>query len=107
MPQKQPPANTTVCVFDGGAACGRSTGRATAVVAETAARRPAPMSPRVKPRIMIPSSVPLSRSTFVVAFRRIALGHRILGASGSWHLGRIAGSQHFHHFIGNMSGALD
>src|SRR5215467_2415961 len=106
MPQKQPPANTTVCVF-GGAECGRSTVRATAVVAETAASKPAPMSPRVKPRIMVPSSVPLSRSTLFCPFSRTAVGLGILRASGRGHLGRIARSKHFHHFVGNVSGAHD
>src|SRR6476646_3589483 len=100
MPQKQPPANTTVSVFGGAA-----TGRAMAVVAEAAATKPAAMIPRVKPRIMIPSSVPLSRSTPFFPLARIAFS--VLRTSWRRHLRRVAGRQHLDHFIGNVPGSND
>src|SRR5262249_36581374 len=105
MPQKQPPANTIVCVF-GGAAFARSAGFA-AAVADTTARSPLVMSPRVNPRIMIPPSVPLSRSTFFFPLERIALGLRIFRTTRRRHLHRIAGRQYLDHFVGNVPGSHD
>src|SRR5689334_22029519 len=91
MPQKHPPANTTVSVFGGAGVAARANPGIAGIAATSA---PA-MSPRVNPRIMIPPSVPLSRSP--TPYRNSDPAS--VRAIRNRHLLRIAGAQHLDHLV--------